>query len=104
MPEVMESKGRCVQDGFQIDFIDQVVGFLKLAVGVEILFKKAGTSRDSSVGEGVVDAAVLLLGKIKEGAEIIPGSDIGFDEGVVVVLDRRRIEIARHHQSTDMQK
>lgn len=40
-----------------------------------------GAGADAGVREDIVDAAVVLVGGLEEGAEVGPDGDVGLDEG-----------------------
>jgi hypothetical protein len=74
---VVDSKGRGVDDAVQVDVHGVFTGFLGVAILICLESEVLCTWADSSVGENVVDAAVLLLSSLEQLCKVCPALHIG---------------------------
>lgn len=62
--------------------IDQLIAWLlDLSSLVDSKAEVVSTRADASIREDIVDAAVVLVGGLEEGAEVGPDGDVGLDKG-----------------------
>lgn len=77
----MHAQDGGVYDALETDINQLMAWLLELPSLVGSEAEVVSARADASICEDIVDAAVVLVGGLEEGAEVRPAGDVGLDEG-----------------------